>query len=118
MAAGTVVGVHGGQRAARSPRRVAVPTGVLARHAGHGHHGEEERRGPHGGHDHRKALHLHHFPRPPPSARPRCATMPSQSSYVATQIVHTCNGYEHKPGNVIGPEIETLVFTLPYSANR
>jgi hypothetical protein len=41
-----------------------------------------------------------------------------QSSYVATQIVHTCNGYERKPGNVIGPEIETLVFTLPYSANR
>jgi hypothetical protein len=59
------------------PRRFTVPTGILARHAGHGHHGKEERQGPHGGHDHREALHLHHFLGPPPSAWPRCVTMPS-----------------------------------------
>jgi hypothetical protein len=47
---GTVSGFRGGRRAARGPRRVAMPAGVLrAWHAGHGHHGEEERRGTHGG---------------------------------------------------------------------
>jgi hypothetical protein len=37
-----------------------------------------------------------------------------QSSYVATQIVHTYNGYKRKPGDVIGPKVEMIMFTLPY----